>query len=71
MTRSTVGGRLDLSALAALARADRPRQKAPLDRETARAAAVELRARGLTVHDIAAALRLSEGAVRTLLEDAQ
>lgn len=42
-------------------------QPRPLDRESARAAAVELRQRGLTVTDIAAALRISEGAVRQLL----
>lgn len=44
--------------------ADRHR---PTDRAAARAAAVELRQRGLTVLHIAAALRLSEGAVRALL----
>ena len=38
-----------------------------LDREAARAAAVELRQRGLLPADIAAALRISEGAVRDLL----
>jgi sugar (pentulose or hexulose) kinase len=43
-------------------------QHRPLDRETARAAARELRARGLTPRDIAAALRLSENAVRELLQ---
>jgi DNA-binding NarL/FixJ family response regulator len=43
-------------------------QHHPVDRETARAAAVELRQRGLTPADIAAALRLSEGAIRDLLE---
>jgi DNA-binding NarL/FixJ family response regulator len=51
---------------------DRAREHAPApDRETARVAAHELRARGLTTHDIAAALRLSEGAVRALLEEAR
>jgi hypothetical protein len=39
----------------------------PHDRETLRAAAIELRARGLTPHDIAVALRLPVGAVRSLL----
>ena len=38
-----------------------------LDRDAARAAAVELRQRGLTVADIANALRISIGAVRDLL----
>lgn len=42
-------------------------QHAPPDRESARAAARELRARGLTPADIAAALRISEGATRELL----
>jgi DNA-binding NarL/FixJ family response regulator len=40
----------------------------PQDRATLRAAAAELAARGLTHADIAAALRLSERAVRALLE---
>ena len=44
---------------------------APLDRDTARVAARELAARGLTPRDIAAALRLSEGAVRGLLGERQ
>ena len=46
-----------------------PRRDAhrPQDRRTLRAAALELRARGLTPIDIAAALRLSERAVRDLL----
>lgn len=68
MTRA-IGGRLNLAALAALAGAvqvDR-RQHAPPDRETARVAAHELRSRGLTIADIAQALRLSEGAARNLL----
>jgi len=47
------------------------KQTPPPDRETARAAAYELRSRGLTVHDIAAALRLSEGAVWDLLGEAR
>ncbi len=45
--------------------ADRHR---PADPAVLRAAAVELRARGLTDRDIAAALRLTERAVRELLE---
>lgn len=44
---------------------DRPQP--PPDRDTAHAAAVELRSRGLTARDITAALRLSEAAVRALL----
>lgn len=39
----------------------------PPDRDTARAAAVELRSRGLTPRDIAAALRLSEAVVSQML----
>jgi hypothetical protein len=39
-----------------------------LDRETVRAAAWELRQRGLTNRDVGAALRLSEAAVQALLE---
>jgi predicted transcriptional regulator len=39
----------------------------PHDRPTLRAAAHELRSRGLTAQDIAAALKLTEGAVRSLL----
>lgn len=47
---------------------DRADEHRPHDRDTLRVAAVELRSRGLTVHDISAALRLSEAAVRGLLE---
>jgi hypothetical protein len=39
----------------------------PHDRETLRVAAHELHSRGLTPRDIAVCLRLSEGAVRSLL----
>ena len=46
---------------------DRSRWHAPQDRATLRAAAVELAARGLTLFDIAEALRLSEAAVRDFL----
>lgn len=46
---------------------DRSREHAPQDRATLRVAALELRARGLTPRDIAAALRLSEGAVLDLI----
>ena len=67
MTRSAIGGRLDLAALAALAGADRARQPASPDRETARVAARDLRAQGLTALDIAAALHLGEDAVCDLL----
>lgn len=51
-------------AMVAEAFDDQPRS---LDRESARAAAVELSQRGLTPRDVAAALRLSEEAVRGLL----
>jgi len=40
----------------------------PTDPAALRAAALELAGRGLTARDIAAALRLSEAAVRELLE---
>ena len=39
----------------------------PPNRDTARAAAIELRAQGLTVADISAALKASEGAIWQLL----
>ena len=39
----------------------------PRDRDTLRAAVIELRGRGLTVGDIATALQLTDGAVRGLL----
>lgn len=42
----------------------------PADSQTLRVAALELRQRGLTEQDIAQALRIGEGAVRTLLRDA-
>lgn len=67
MTRR-IGGPLNLEALEQLAGVDRPQQ--PPDRDTCRAAAIELRARGLTALDIAAALGLSEGAIRAPLGDA-
>ena len=44
-----------------------PDRHRPVDRAALRAAAVELAARGLTPRDIAAALRLSEAAVRGML----
>ncbi len=47
---------------------DRSPHNPPLDRAVLRAAALELRARGLTPRDIAAALRLTDAAVRDLLE---
>lgn len=40
----------------------------PDDRQTFRAAALELQQRGLTDRDIAAALRLTESATRQLLD---
>ena len=46
------------------------REQSPPDRATARVAALELARRGLTPRDIAAALRLSEAAVRQLLGEA-
>lgn len=49
---------------------DPGRQHAPTDRGLLRAAALELRSRGLTPLDIGAALRLPESAVRALLEEA-
>lgn len=59
MTRSTIGGRLDLEALSRLYR--------PHHRDAMRAAAVELRQRGLRPLDIARALELTETTVRQLL----
>lgn len=50
---------------------DRARQHAPQDRQTLHVAAQELRARGLTPRDIAAALRLSEAGVRDMLGEPQ
>lgn len=46
---------------------DRDRYR-PTERTTLRSAALELSGRGLTDRDIAAALSLSESAVRALLE---
>ncbi len=46
---------------------DRSPHNPPLDRAVLRAAALELRARGLTPLDIAEALKLTERAVRQLL----
>ena len=46
---------------------DRSPHNPPQDRATLRAAALELRARGLTPLDIAEALKLTERAVRQLL----
>jgi hypothetical protein len=45
---------------------DRDRHR-PLDRDAMRVAAVELASRGLTPRDVAAALSLTEAAVRQLL----
>lgn len=63
MTRS-IGGRLDITALAALSGRD---QHVPIDRESALRAAQDLARQGLTARDISQALSLSEGAVRDLL----
>lgn len=49
---------------------DRAEQHRPHDKDAMRVAAVELAARGLTVQDVAAALRLSEAAVHELLREA-
>jgi hypothetical protein len=59
-----IGGSLDLDALAALHGRNRHR---PYRRENLRAAAIELRHRGLLPLDIARALELTELAVRQLL----
>jgi hypothetical protein len=64
VTRSSIAGSLTLDALAALTGRDRFR---PLDRDAMRAAAVELRTRGLQPRDIAEALDLAEAAVKLLL----
>lgn len=68
MSASTVAA-LDLEALDlyAAARDLGSTRHRPADRATLRAAAVELRARGLTPRDISAALKLSERAVLDLL----
>lgn len=59
MSRPTIGGALDYRKLADLNR--------PHDELTLRAAAVDLRSRGLTDQDIGAALNLDPTAVRRLL----
>lgn len=59
MNRSNVGGVLDLDALARL--------HAPKTSDELRVACHELRTRGYSDHDIAAATRLSVEAVRRLL----
>jgi DNA-binding NarL/FixJ family response regulator len=59
MTRRTIGGHLDVDALAKLYR--------PADPPTLRAAAVEMARSGLTARDIASSLGLTEAAVRQLL----
>jgi orotate phosphoribosyltransferase-like protein len=46
----------------------RAEQHRPTDIETLRAAALELRSRGLTERDVGQALRLDPSAVRRLLE---
>lgn len=61
-----VGGTLDLTTLALLVGGE-GRQYRPTDRETLRAAAIELRSRGLTPEDIAAALGIAAAAVRELI----
>jgi hypothetical protein len=59
MNRQNIGGALDYTRLAQLNR--------PPDEETMRAAAVELRSRGLTDRDIGQALGLASSAVSKLL----
>ncbi len=44
------------------------REHQPRSRDEMRAAAVDLRQRGLTARDIAQALRISEAAVRAMLD---
>ena len=63
--RNRAAAALDLDAVALDLGSTRHR---PADRAVLRAAAVELQARGLTPRDIAAALRLTDAAVRDLLE---
>ena len=72
MTRGTIGGSMDLAALAALANEGmnrRREQPGPPDQACAATAAADLRRQGLTVTDIAQLLRIGEGAVRALLEE--
>ena len=59
MSRSNIGGLLDYRKLADLNK--------PKDEATLRAAAIELRSRGLTDRDVAEALGLSTDAVTTLV----
>jgi hypothetical protein len=66
MTRS-IGGTMNLEALAALAGKDHRRE--PPDQANAAAAAADLRRQGLTIADIAQALRIGEAAVRQLLPE--
>jgi hypothetical protein len=63
--KRTIPGRLTLAALALLVGSTGREYR---DRNALRAAAVELRARGLTARDIGQALGLAEQAVRQLLE---
>ena len=63
--RRSIGGTLDLKALAALSGRDQHR---PADTPTLRAAAVEMARSGLTARDIASSLGLTEMAVRQLLQ---
>lgn len=65
MSSRRIGGVLNVAAMDALYGRERHR---PTDRATIRAAALELRSRGLTPQDIAQALRISEAAVRAMLE---
>jgi len=68
--RRAVGGNLGIKELALLSGSDldaRSRQHRPADRQTLRAAAIELHQRGLRPHDIGTALELSLSAVHDLL----
>ncbi|HEX4025881.1 MAG TPA: hypothetical protein VHX52_14445 [Steroidobacteraceae bacterium] len=65
MRTRNIGGVLDLAALDLLSGRTRHR---PSDTALLRAAAVELRARGLTPRDIGQSIGLSEDAARLLLQ---
>jgi hypothetical protein len=56
-----------MSAIKAGAVTDLEQLHRPRDRDTLRVVAYELRNRGLTIRDIATALQLTDGAVRSLL----
>jgi hypothetical protein len=68
MNGRTIGGPIDLAALFG-DRPDAAQQHRPRDRREFIREAQRLRVAGLTVDDIATALRLSPGAVRELLTE--